>query len=338
MIIDTSKLYHPQDAVKLAYQAAFGAEHLLLDKAQAEVYFNEEYATDLKPAPLVEEIASDVVRVNLAAWKEARLPSGWLFDLFVLSSAATHESPQELFRTYLNELEGLAYKDALPFSFDEWNEYMSEYNNEGTLKPVRHSGEYRKKEQPAYRIVSGFFVRLIPILFALRGKNNAVIGIDGRAASGKSTMADGLSKIFKTIPISMDDFFLPGEIRTAKRLDEPGGNVHYERFASDVIPVLRNQKVFSYHPFNCRTMDYDEPKVIPSASFMVVEGAYCHHPYFGEYLDVKVFSDVTADNQMRRIKKRNGDQIAEIFINKWIPMEEKYFETYRIKENAHFVI
>ena len=338
MIINTSNLYHPQDAVKLAYQAAFGAEHMLWDVAIARAMFDEEYAREPFPAPLAEEIAHDVVRVNLAAWKDAKLPVDWLFDLFVLSSSCKNENAHELFGFYLRELEGLAKKGALPYSYTAWVDFMSEYNLHDVPRPVRHSEGYREKEKPAYRIVSGFFVRLIPILYALQGRRSAVIGIDGRAASGKSTLSCGLARIFKTVPIRTDDFFLPVELRTSKRLDEPGGNVHYERFAKEVIPKLRGKDALSYRRFNCKTMDFDEPKTIPITQFMVIEGAYCHHPYFGEYLDTKVFSDIAHDLQMKRLKQRNGSQILEVYESKWVPFEEKYFEAYKIKENACLVV
>ena len=338
MRINTSKLYHPQDAVKLAYQAAFGAEHMLGDVKKARAYFDEEYGKDPSSTPLLEEIAQDVVRVNLSAWKEAKLPADWLFDLFVLSTGEKNENAQDLFCSFLDELAELAKKSAFQFTNTEWVDYISSNNMYDQPRPVRHSEDYRKKEKPAYRVVSGFFVRLIPILYKLKGRQEAVIGIDGRAASGKSTMADGLAKIFKTVPISTDDFFLPGELRTDKRLDEPGGNVQYERFAKEVIPKLKGEQTLSYRRFNCKTMDFDEPKTIPITRFMVIEGAYCHHPYFGEYLDVKVFSDVTHDAQMERITQRNGEQIAEIFRNKWIPMEEKYFNANKIKEKSSLVV
>ena len=338
MIINTSKLYHPQDAVKLAYQAAFGAEHLLHDVARARAVFDEEYERELCPKQLLEEIARDVVRVNLSAWKDAELPSDWLFDLFVQSSAVKNEKPLESFHAYLKELGELAKNGALLFSYLDWINYLSSNNIHDNPKPVRHSEEYRQKEKPAYRIVSGFFVRLIPILYALQGRESAVIGIDGRAASGKSTLADGLSMILQTAPIRMDDFFLPLKLRTEQRLAEPGGNVHYERFAGDVIPHLQNRKALSYRPFNCKTMNFDEPKIIPPKPFMVIEGAYCHHPFFGDYLDSKVFSDVTPNIQMTRLIKRNGKQTAEVFKSKWIPMEEKYFGTFKIMENACLVV
>ena len=49
----------------------------------------------------------------------------------------------------------------------------------------------------------------------------------------------------------MDDFFLPFELRTAERLKEPGGNVHYERFIDEVVSKLSAGEPFEYGVFRC---------------------------------------------------------------------------------------
>ena len=61
----------PQDVIKLCYQAARGAEHLLADTTRARAYFDQEYAATPADAarPLFEPISENVARVNLAAWK-----------------------------------------------------------------------------------------------------------------------------------------------------------------------------------------------------------------------------------------------------------------------------
>ena len=46
----------------------------------------------------------------------------------------------------------------------------------------------------------------------------------------------------------MDDFFLPMELRTAERLEEPGGNVHYERFSAEV-DVYKRQVCSDGRPY-----------------------------------------------------------------------------------------
>jgi len=136
----------------------------------------------------------------------------------------------------------------------------------------------------------------------------------------------------------MDDFFLPPELRTPVRLAEPGGNVHYERFIQQVLPYLRKPEGFSYRCFDCSQMAYGQYRDIPVSNWRIIEGSYSCHPAFGEYMDLRVFCDVTPDEQLRRIVARNGHQMAAVFSAKWIPMEEQYFAAERIREKAAVIL
>ena len=70
------------DVVKLCYQAAFGAEHLLSDLDAARKYFDAEYQrTPASDGPLCEMISEGVCRVNLGAWKNSGMPEDWLFGI-----------------------------------------------------------------------------------------------------------------------------------------------------------------------------------------------------------------------------------------------------------------
>ena len=79
----------PQDVIKLCYQAARGAEHLLADPDAAARWLRQEY--EAVPAdeaiPLAEEIGPESCRVNLAGWKAHGLPVEWLFGIFCASAA-----------------------------------------------------------------------------------------------------------------------------------------------------------------------------------------------------------------------------------------------------------
>jgi len=77
---------------------------------------------------------------------------------------------------------------------------------------------------------------------------------------------------------------------------------------------------------------------IAISRWRIVEGAYSLHPEFGDYADLKVFFDISPAEQMKRIRKRNGEQKAQIFAERWIPMEEKYLRTFNIKAKADIVI
>ena len=161
-----------------------------------------------------------------------------------------------------------------------------------------------------------------------------VIAIDGRAAAGKTTLASALQQKLQASVIHMDDFFLPMELRTRERFLEPGGNVHYERFREEVLPYLGKKEIFSYRVFDCACMDVHGEAQVAAGAFRIVEGSYSQHPLFGKYADLTIFCDVDSGEQMARIEKRNGTQMAEVFRTRWIPLEEAYFEAYHIREQS----
>lgn len=169
-----------------------------------------------------------------------------------------------------------------------------------------------------------------------------ILAIDGRAASGKTTLAQKLSEITEAGVIHMDDFFLPMELRTKQRLAQPGGNVHYERFAEEILSKLNRREAFAYRRFDCGKMQLGEEQVVPEVQSLmplrIVEGAYSCHPVFGDYADIKIFSDVESTEQFARILRRNGEEKAEKFRSIWIPMEESYFTEYEILEAADIVV
>ena len=55
---------------------------------------------------------------------------------------------------------------------------------------------------------------------------------------------------------------------------------------------------------------------------------------------VAAYARVSTDSeeQMTRIAARDGAEYAEVFRTRWIPMEEKYFSAFGIKEKADLIL
>lgn len=325
----------PRDVLKLCYQAARGAEHLLADATRARAYFDQEYAATPADAalPLFEPISPNVARVNIAAWKAHGLPADWLFRMFV-HTASVPMGGAELLDAYIAEAANVVSGLWGP---TEWGEALAAWREAG-MPAVHHTEAYRAAEHPAYRIVNGYFRCILPILERVIASDVRVIAIDGRAASGKTTKAGLLSAVLDAPVIHMDDFFLPPALRSEERLAQPGGNVHYERFAEEVLPALKSGGAFAYRVFDCGQMDFAGVREIPAAPVRIVEGSYAHHPALGDYADLRVFTSVDEAEQMARILRRNGEKMAEMFRTRWIPMEERYFEHFGIRERADIVL
>ena len=118
-----------------------------------------------------------------------------------------------------------------------------------------------------------------------------IIAIEGPCLAGKTTYA---KKLAAELSVScnvfhMDDFFLRPEQRTEERFNTPGGNVDYERFLSEVLIPLSENKAFSYRKFDCKTMSLGEEVFIEPAEINIVEGTYSMRPEFRKYYDHTLF-------------------------------------------------
>lgn len=332
----------PQDAAKLCHQAAFGPAHLLDDPARARQALGEEFSrcTGAPGAPVFEPLSGAYCRCDIAAWKGRGLPADWLWGMFAHTAA---EGPPAggtaVHAACLAAVETLAEAGELPFSAAAWRAFRRETPPAGV---PRHSETYRLRERPAYRVVDALYAPLLPVLetlAALPSHSGArVIAIDGRAAAGKSTAAGLLAAALGAGVAHMDDFFLPPALRTPERLAEPGGNVHYERFAAEVLPHLAGGGGFRYRRFDCTAMAFGALRDVPAGAWRIVEGAYSHHPRLGAYADLRAFFDVSPDEQRRRILARDGAAAWESFAARWIPMEERYLAAFAVREHAHVVV
>ena len=290
----------PQDIIKMCYQASRGTEHLLKDLSAAREYLQKEYQ-DVKSedVALYENISDNVCRINLAAWKFRNLPIEWLFNMFAAS--ANIGVADDLLCQYIATAEKFLETAKIGFTVEMWQNYLYEYKQKG-MPAVSHTEIYRQSEKPSYRLVNSKYIRLLPILEAAsrlkKDDKVCVIAIDGRAASGKSTVAKQLKGIIGADIVQMDDFFLPLTLRTKERFDMAGGNIHYERFIDEVLPYISKSQSFSYRVFDCSKMDFNGDKKIDNTRFRIVEGSYSCHPLFKDYADITVFSNVEPEEQM----------------------------------------
>ena len=161
-----------------------------------------------------------------------------------------------------------------------------------------------------------------------------LLAIDGGSASGKTTLAALLAQRYGCPVFHMDDFFLRPEQRTPQRLAEPGGNVDRERFFSEVLQPLRQGGPASYRRYDCRTGQLLPPVLRQAGQLNVIEGAYSMHPELSALYDLSVFLAVSPEMQHRRILQREPAFKQQLFFRQWIPMENRYFQTFSIPERC----
>lgn len=168
-------------------------------------------------------------------------------------------------------------------------------------------------------------------------RGRCLVAIDGNSGSGKSTLAAQLAAASGATLFHMDDFFLPPQLRTEARLDTPGGNIDSERFVKEIIKGFEKGKTFSYRAFSCKNSSYIE-KTAPHSTVNIFEGVYSMHPDWQAELNLKVFLQIPPEVQQDRILHRSGPEQLKKFTELWIPLENRYFEFYGIRESCDYIV
>ncbi|MDE7264064.1 MAG: hypothetical protein K2N64_05340 [Anaeroplasmataceae bacterium] len=162
-------------------------------------------------------------------------------------------------------------------------------------------------------------------------KKSFVIAIDGMAASGKTTLANALSKELDANVIHIDDFFLP----ISKRTSQIGGNIDFKRIKKEILESVSSDIV--YHPFDCTTQTLKDSISLSCKKILIIEGTYSLFPSLGRYYDFSIFKKIEIEEQNQRLYKRDFSKYLQ-FINLWLPLEQSYFLEYEVEKGCDMII
>lgn len=330
-----------QDVFKLLYQNEFGGEHLIEEENFKE-YLVEEISqvkkTECEEDEILETIGNKIYRVYLYAVKD-RLSVETLVQLCNISAQKQKGNEKSLLKN-LRKFESMTRTCSLPFESEQVKQEIEDYQKRN-FPSLHHSKEYRKNYHPHYRLISQEIAFYLPVFMSIeekmRKQENTIVGIDGMAASGKTSLAKLLQRVYDCEIIHADDFFLQPYQRTEERFAEVGGNIDYERI-SEVLSTVKEGKQAFYRPYNCGTQKLEKEKNIEPQKLILVEGSYCLHRTMIDNYDCKIYLYCDEKIQEKRILERNGKDMLQRFVKEWIPMENTYAALEKIREKSDIAL
>lgn len=330
----------PEDCIKLLYQSYMGSEHAVNDidcfveRLAKEMGLPELEAENSFTA---ENIGHGLCRLHLS--QTLKVQPATLAALCILASRK-HVPDIEGLREALLELKNWKYASQIGWPQNQLCKVVDDYLAKG-CPAIHHSSRYRELYRPHYRLVGQAEALFMPMFAAidkaLRQKAHVLVGIDGMSGAGKSTLCALLQQVYGCGVVHTDDFFLQPHQRTPERLAAPGGNIDYERLAP-VASLSADDRTFTYVAYNCQTQRLDEKRVVPAGQLTVMEGVYSLHPKLNASYDVRVFLSVDTKQQAVRIIERGGEDLAQRFFQEWIPMENRYFAQFGIRQGCDVVL
>lgn len=314
------------DLLKALYQSTMGCGHFTPEEAQAAERLEGELSA-LAPASegaqAVEPLGA-YSRVHLSPAVRDGLAPRTLLRLFL--SSAEPETPQR--RAQLEQAVREIPALSLPFPQGAVRQAVEAYLAQD-CPPLHHSPAFRAAYTPAYRLVRTGYAQLLPLLCRIdaltRMQPHVIVAIDGPCASGKTTLAALLTRLYDADTLHMDDYFLQPHQRTPERLAQPGGNVDAERFLADALAPLCEGRPYLAQRYDCQTQTLLAGETRTPRSVTIVEGSYSLHPALAQRYTLRVLLQIDAQAQRARILRRNGAQMLERFDTLWIPLENAYF-------------
>ena len=190
----------------------------------------------------------------------------------------------------------------------------------------------------AQNITPESLISILAAALAQKPTKPLVLALDGRCGSGKTTLADGLTRQFPaSIVLHTDDFYLPPAQRVRGWEKTPCANMDLIRLRDEALrPAYESQPVL-YRAYSCRAGAYQPVQELAAQPLVILEGSYSHHPLLAPYEDFRVFMTCSDAEQTRRLQAREGDRYPD-FAARWVPLEEAYFAQHNIEDAADFVM
>ena len=176
------------------------------------------------------------------------------------------------------------------------------------------------------------------LLQRIRTQDHPLITIDGPCASGKTTLAKQLAEALPAAVVHTDDYVIPHALKTAERLAVPGGNCDAERLVREVVMPWKCRLPVRMRRYDCKTDRLLPEEWLPEKDVLILEGSYCNLPAIRQESDLRIFLEISREEQQARLRQRETPESLRRFDERWIPLENAYFTAYRLPDEGCIVI
>ncbi len=165
-----------------------------------------------------------------------------------------------------------------------------------------------------------------------------LVTLDGPCASGKTTLAERLAGEFGAPVVHTDDYVIPHAQKTRERLAVPGGNCDVLRLVREVAAPWKRGEAVCVRRYDCMNDCILPGEPLPSASLLILEGSYSNLPEIRPYADLCLFLDAPWPVRERRLQERESAESLKRFHERWIPLENAYFEAYHLPDESCIIL
>jgi uridine kinase len=154
------------------------------------------------------------------------------------------------------------------------------------------------------------------------------VGIDGRAGSGKTTLADAIAAAVPgAVVVHVDDFAGP----LVPEWD-------WGRLREQVLSPLLAGRPGRYQRWEWNRDEGAEWHDVPAGRLVVIEGVSSTRREVGAPWACQIWVDAPREIRLERAVERDGDAMLSHWTDVWLPSEEAYIERERPEERVDLLV
>ncbi|MBL6990773.1 MAG: hypothetical protein ISR65_13390 [Bacteriovoracaceae bacterium] len=180
-----------------------------------------------------------------------------------------------------------------------------------------------------------------------------IVGVTGVDNAGKTEFTKGLHAYLKSnghssTLLHLDDFHNEKKVRY--QLDDKVES--YIKCAFDLDKIEKNillpLKMNGSVNTTLNLLDLDSDTFINNKTFeirpnsiVLFEGVMLFRPPLDQYIDYRVFIDISFSQMVPRALRRDGgsvEEVSKVYQDKRIPIQKKYFEIFKPKQRSDLVV
>ena len=172
-----------------------------------------------------------------------------------------------------------------------------------------------------------------------------LVGIDGLGGSGKSILTERIRHQLETTQLTVtivhnDDFYLPSAIRSklSPQLKPVGADFDWMRLRDQVLEPLRLNQIANYVRYDWLLDRLAEHYEIKPHGIVLIEGVYSTRAELRDLYNYRVWIDCPSELRLSRGLARDSNVALSLWVDEWMPAEERYYNEHRPHTFAQVVV
>jgi uridine kinase len=172
-----------------------------------------------------------------------------------------------------------------------------------------------------------------------------LVGIDGLGGSGKSTLTERIqyqleAKHSIVTIVHIDDFYLPStsQSKLSPQLKPIGADFDWIRLRDQVLVPLRSNQIANYVRYDWPSDRLAECHEIQPLGIVLIEGVYSIRAELRDLYDYRVWIDCPSELRLNRGVARDRTIALSLWVDEWMPAEERYYKEHRPDTFAQVVV